>query len=172
MRGLRWVCIFIAQVVLLVGTLSAQEKSAPSIYHQIESLAERYSGEQSVKAMVCNGGFKLQTVKVMLRKEFGKEFVDNIREFAVLFYKEAQSDVADKIAADLQQIAEPLHKVDISNQLKSETVGDGYVRLSEDGESITDLLIVIKSPARRLIYFGGNFKAENIKYSKQKNYDF
>ena len=41
MRGLRWVCIFIAQVVLLVGTLSAQEKSAPSIYHQIESLAER-----------------------------------------------------------------------------------------------------------------------------------
>ena len=166
------VCIFVAQVVLLAGTLSAQEQSEPSIYRQIEGLAERYSGSHGVKAMVCNGGFKLQTVKVMLRKEFGKEFVDNIHEFAIVFYKETRGGVAEKIEAELLQIVEPLHKVDIGDQLKSGEKGDGYVRLSEDGKSITDLLIVIKSPARRFIYFGGNFKAENIKYNKQKNYDF
>ena len=172
MKVWKGVCIFIAQVVLLVANLSAQEKSQPTIYQQIEHLAENYNGKQGVKMMVCNGGIKLQTVKMMLRKEFGKEFVDNIQEFAVLFYKEVQNDVADKITTELQQIATPLHKVDISKQLKSGTEGYGYVRLSEDGKTITDLLIVIKSPARRFIYFGGNFQAENIKYSRQKNYDY
>ena len=164
----KWVCIFIAQVVLLTGSLSAQADESPTIYQQIENLAESYKGEPGVASMVCNGGFKLQTVKMMLRKEFGKEFVDNIKAFAIIFYKDAKGDVAEKIVSQVGQIAAPLRSVNIDAQLKKGATGVGYVNLSDDGKVLTDLLIVMESPSPKLIYFRGNFDPANVQYNKQE----
>ena len=166
MRGWKGVCIFIAQVLIFAATsVSAQEKSLPTIYNQIVTLSDRYKSEKGIKMMVCHDGFKLQTVKMMLRKEFGKEFVDNIKAFAIIFYKEANSEVGEKIVAEIGEITAPLRNINIDAQLRPGAKGTGYVRLSEDEQLVTDLLIVTELPTPKLIYFGGNFKPENIQYN-------
>ena len=155
----------IAVAVLLLGSVaSAQSDTTASIYKQITSIVAKYQTESGVKVFVAQDGFKLQTVKVMLRKEFGKEFVDNIKTFAILFYKDAESALAENIIADTEQVVTSLHNIDISKQLRPGAKGEGYIRLSQNEETLTDLLIVMEAPSPRLIYFGGEFKPESVQY--------
>ena len=167
MKVWKGVCIFIAQVLLLSTTsVSAQNNPLPAVYRQISALADQYKGEKGVKMMICHDGFKLQTVKVMLRKEFGKEFVDNIKAFAIIFYGETKDSVTEKIVAEIGEITTPLQKINIDSQLRPGAKGSGYVRLSEDKQILTDLLIVTELPSPKLIYFGGNFKPDKVQYKR------
>ena len=167
MKVWKGVCIFIAQVLLFATTsVSAQSNSLPALYRQISALADQYKEEKRVKMMLCHDGFKLQAVKVMLRKEFGKEFVDNIKAFAIIFYGETESSVAEKIVAQIEEITTPLQKINIDAQLRPGAKGSGYVRLSEDGQILTDLLIVTELPSPKLIYFGGNFNPDKVQYKR------
>ena len=164
MEMLKKMCIVAMAVLSLGSTASAQSDTSGSVYEQVTAIVERYQGEKGVKAFIARDGFKLQTVKMMLRKEFGKEFVDNIKTFAILFYKEAERNLSEKIVADTEHVATTLHNIDISKQLRPGAKGEGYIRLSQNEQRLTDLLIIMKSPSPRLIYFGGEFKPESVQY--------
>ena len=164
MEMLKKMCIVAMAVLSLGSTASAQSDTSGSVYEQVTAIVERYQGEKGVKAFIARDGFKLQTVKIMLRKEFGKEFVDNIKTFAILFYKEAERNLSEKIVADTERVATTLHNIDISKQLRPGAKGEGYIRLSQNEQRLTDLLIIMKSPSPRLIYFGGEFKPESVQY--------
>ena len=164
---MRRVMVVVALLLLFCANVSAQSKQLDSVYEQVATIVEKYKGEKGVKVFVAQDGFKLQTVKMMLRKEFGKEFVDNIKKFAVVFYKDAKSEVAERIVADIEQIATTLLGVNISNQIKPGAKGQGYICLSENKQRLTDLLIVMDAPSPKFIYFEGDFKAENVQYSNK-----
>ena len=164
MEILKKMCIVAMAVLSLGSTASAQSDTSGSVYEQVTAIVERYQGEKGIKAFIALDGFKLQTVKMMLRKEFGKEFVDNIKTFAILFYKEAERNLSEKIVADTERVATTLHNIDISKQLRPGAKGEGYIRLSQNEQRLTDLLIIMKSPSPRLIYFGGEFKPESVQY--------
>jgi hypothetical protein len=157
--------VAVLMLLFVCPFISAQPTDNTSIYNQVSALSTKYKGEKGVKSFAANDGFKLQTVRTILRKEFGKEFVDNIREFVIVFYKEVKGDVAERIAADIEQIVAPLQNIEINNQLKPEARGRGYIRLSEDKNRLTDLLVVMEAPSPRLIYFGGEFNAGDVKYN-------
>jgi hypothetical protein len=163
MNLLRRLCVVVALLVLGFE-VSAQDLPSTSLYKQAVAVVEKYKGEKGVKAFVADGGFMLKTVKMMLRKEFGRDFVDNIELFAVMFYKDVKGDVEHRIVEDIKQMATTLQEVDISSQLKPEERGRGFIRFSEDREHLTDLLIVTEAPVPKFIYFGGNFKAEKIRF--------
>ena len=167
MRILKRLGVAVMMLLSLCYSTSAQSKPTLSVYEQVAAIAEKYNNEKGIKSFIAKDGFKLQTVKMMLRKEFGKEFVDNIKEFAIVFYKDAKSDVAERIVADVEQIVTTLLNVNISNQLKPGAKGQGYIRLSENNQRLSDLLIVMEAPSPRLIYFGGDFNAENIQYKNR-----
>lgn len=163
MRMLRIVPV----LLLLCIAASAQSRYCGSIYEQVASMAEKYRDEKGVKSFVASDGLRLQTIKMMLRKEFGKEFVDNIKEFAIILYKDAHSEVVERIVADVEHITTPLQNVNIGTQLKPGAKGQGYIRLSANEQRLSDLLIVMDAPSPKLIYFGGNFEANNIKYNNK-----
>ena len=168
MRVFRILCVVMALILSHSYTISAQnELLPPTIYHQISTLSEKYKDEKGVKSFVATDGFRLQTVKMMLRKEFGKEFVDNIKAFAVIFYKDAKEEVVEQIVAEVEQIAASLQNVNIDAQLKPGAKGEGYVRLSANEQRLTDLLIVMNHPSPKLIYFWGDFEAGDIKYNNK-----
>ena len=163
MKALRG--LFVVLALLRCAVVSAQNETGNSVYEQVAAISERYKNAKGVKSFEAQDGFKLQTVKLMLRKEFGREFVDNIKTFVVVFYKDAKADVVEKIVADIEQIAATLQSVNIDSQLKPGGKAQGYVRLSENGEVLTDLLVVTEKPSPKFVYFGGRFKPENIQYN-------
>ena len=163
MKALRG--LFVVLALLSCAVVSAQNGLGDSIYEQVAAISEKYKNEKGVKCFEAKGGVKLQTVKLMLRKEFGREFVDNIKFFVALFYEDAQPEVVEKILADIAQVTKTMQCVNIGTELKPGSEGLGYVRLSEDGQALTDLLIVSEAPSPKFVYFGGRFKPENIQYN-------
>lgn len=146
----------------LFALLAFAPASAQSTYKQVTTLITKYKGEKGVMAFAGDNGIKLQTVKMMLRKEFGEEFANNIKAFAIIFYKDASSECVSQIVSDASAITRNLREVDIKDRMKPNTKARGYIRLSEDKSKITDLVIVVEAPSPKLIYLGGDFKAEKI----------
>ena len=149
-------------VVMSLLVLFCTSASAQSMQNRIAAIVAKYKDTKGVMSMACDDGVKLNVVKSALRKKFGEEFANGIKTFAIIFYKDAAADSADKIVGDVGAITQNLQKVDIADRLKATTKASGYVLLSEDRQSITDLIIVVDAPAPTVIYLGGRFKAEKI----------
>ena len=153
--------IFATFALLCIAPLAiAQESDTQSLLPQISALATKYKGKSGVGSLVVDGGGKLNMVKMILRKEFDKEFIEGIKRFAIISYKDATDELRNEIVDDIAPIIAPLHEIDVKQKLKPNTRGRGYVRLTPSGERVSDLIIVMESPAPKLIYLGGNFAAK------------
>lgn len=153
--------IFATFALLCIAPLAiAQEGDTQSLLPQISALATKYKGKSGVGSLVVDGGGKLNMVKMILRKEFDKEFIEGIRRFAIISYKDATEELRNEIVDDIAPIIAPLTEVDVKSQLKPNARGHGYARLLPNSQRVSDLLVVMESPAPKLIYFGGDFAAE------------
>ena len=153
--------IFATFALLCIAPLAiAQESDTHSLLPQISALATKYKGKSGVGSLVVDGGSKLNMVKMVLRKEFDKEFIEGIKRFAIISYKDAAEELRNEIVGEIAPIIAPLTEVDIKGKLKPNARGRGYARLTPNGERVSDLIIVMESPAPKLIYFGGDFAAQ------------
>lgn len=153
--------IFATFALLCIAPLAiAQEGDTQSLLPQISALATKYKGKSGVGSLVVDGGGKLNMVKMILRKEFDKEFIEGIRRFAIISYKDATEELRNEIVDDIAPIIAPLTEVDVKSQLKPNARGRGYARSLPNSQRVSDLLVIMESPAPKLIYFGGDFAAE------------
>jgi hypothetical protein len=150
----------IVALACVAPSAMAEENSSHSILSQVSALAAQYKGKKGVASIVIEGGSKLNMVKMVLRKEFDKEFIEGIKSFAIISYKDATEELRNEIVDDIAPIIVPLHEIDVKQKLKPNARGRGYVRLTPNGERVSDLIIVMESPAPKLIYLGGNFAAK------------
>ena len=154
--------VFVRVAILaLFLSLSCSPASAQNgsntVRKQVFALTSKYANEKGVLAMSCEEGVKLQTVKMMLRKEFGSEFANATKAFAIVIYKDAPTATTNKIVSDVANITNTLQEIDIKDKMKKGEVARGYIRLSRDKSKITDLIIVVQSPSPKLIYICGDF---------------
>lgn len=150
-------------VVISLLLLFCASVSAQNMQNQIAAIVAKYKDTKGVMSMACNDGVKLNIVKSMLRKEFGEEFANGIKTFAIIYYKGAQRENATRIVGDVKLLTQSLQKINIDNKFKKpNTKASGYILLSKDRQSITDLIVVIDAPSPTVIYIGGKFKAEKI----------
>lgn len=148
-------------VLLSIAPLAiAQDSTTQSSLEQVVALAAKYKGKSGVASLVADGGGKLNMVKMILRKDFDKEFIEGIKSFAIISYKDASTELRNKIVDDIAPIIAPLSEVDVKGKLKPNARGRGYVRHRPDTHRVSDLVIVMESPAPKLIYFGGDFASE------------
>ena len=166
MKAVKRVMLILGVLLLSTPFVSAQETTTSTLYEKISTLVDNYKDEDGIKSVVCDGGMMLKTVKVMLRKEFGKEFVDGIKAFGIIFYGNAQKVVADAIVGEVEHITATLQPINIDDRIKPEAKARGFIRLTDDKQTLTDLLIISEKPSPKLIYFHGSFKPENIDYKK------
>ncbi len=162
MKAVRRVVFLLCVLLLGAPIVSAQSATTTDVYSQVTSLVNKYQKEKGVKSLMCDDGMMLKTVKMMLRKDFGKEFVDGIKAFAILFCDDEKGVVANKVAGDVEQIAAQLQQVNVDGRMKPETQARGFVRLTESGDVLTDLLIIIDKPSPKIVYFNGEFKPDKI----------
>jgi hypothetical protein len=138
----------------------AQSNNTSALYNQVTALHSKHKDKKGVLAWACDSGLALQSVKMMIRKEFGTEFTNAINSFAILLYKDAAAEDMEKIVGDIALITKSLREIDITEKMKSGEKARGFVRLSGGDEKITDFLIVVEAPAPKLIYIGGKIPTD------------
>ena len=109
--------IFVTFALLCIAPLAiAQESDTQSLLPQISAIATKYKGKSGVGSFVVDGGgSKLNMVKMVLRKEFDKEFIEGIKRFAIISYKDATEELRNEIVDDIAPIIAPLHEIDVSD---------------------------------------------------------
>lgn len=162
MKMLRRVAVLLLALMLFCPLVSAQTTGSHSISEQVLAVLNRYKDEKGILAMESDGGVKLQAVKLILRKEFGSEFANAATAFAIIFYKDASTECANKIVSEIGQITRSLREIDVSGQLKRGERARGYIRLSNNKSNVTDLIIHVHTPSPKLIYIKGSFDASGI----------
>lgn len=148
---------------LFCSHVSAQNSTSDGVRKQVFNVASKYENAKGVLAMTCEDGVKMQTVKMILRKQFNSEFANSVKAFAIVIYKDAPSETINQIVGDVGQIITPLQEIDIKDKMKNGEVARGYIRLSEDKTKITDLIIVVQAPSPKLIYICGEFDIETAR---------
>lgn len=151
---------------LFCSPVMAQNNGSTTVCKQVSSLIAKHKNNKGVMSWSCDGGIGLQSVRLMLRKEFDRNFTDAITNFAIIIYKDASTDNATKIVGDIARITSALQEIDIRDKMKKGEEAHGYVRLTENGKTITDLLIVVEAPSPKLIYIGGEFDAAHAQIKR------
>lgn len=147
-------------LLLWLGAVAQQtEQSGKS---KVLALVKKYEQTKGVDAMVCEKGSGLELVKMMLRKEMGKDFVKGINIIVIIDYSKATEQIAGEIRASIDTFSTifqpmPLEKADVGSDCKK-----AYFKVSPDEKYITDMVMILEDKEEKCaMYFGGQMKDDD-----------
>ena len=155
----------VCAIVAISFSAMAQTTNS-SVRSSMQSMAERLDEKDGVECMVCVKGSGLEFIKLMMRKEMGKEFMKGVDMIVIINYSEAPSAKVTEIRNEVESIA----KIELTQQELPDDVKEGkymrtYFRKGDDGKSIHDMIIIAeddseKEPSNIVMYFGGVMRNE------------
>lgn len=159
--------IFTLVCAIVVISFSAIAQTAnSSVRSSMQSMAERLDEKDGVECMVCVKGNGLEMMKLMMRKEMGKDFIKGVDMIVIINYSEAPSAKVTEIRNEIENIA----KIELTQQELPDDIKEGkymrtYFREGDDGKSIHDMIIIAedeseKESSKIVMYFGGVMRDE------------
>ena len=151
--------------MLLTLWLGAAAQSSDTGRELMTSMVDRYSQNKGVNGMVCTKGNGLEMIKLVLRKEFGKEFIKGVDVIIIIDYSSADKQVAEAIRAQTDTLSASYEQKELPKEMTEGSYMRNYFKLSENKEAITDMVVLMENESTRtVIYFGGEMtSAPNVK---------
>lgn len=156
---------------------SAQRKSAQAtpksvVTTDIRTIVQKYDGTEGVEAVICDNGFGLKIFKMMLRQEFGKDFLKGVNIVMIFEYGKTAPEVTKAILHDFNQIAAKLTELKLDDEpaeaAKPAENADirGFVTPgTEDGSQTADFLLISDDAETKCVfYFGGLINIEDADF--------
>lgn len=158
--------IFFTIALLLSFSLctEAQVTNAMGSRERMIEFASRYEDSKDVISMVCTKGKGLNTFKLIMRGEYGKDFFKGVDIIIFVEYGEASAEQAKKITDEVETLCKDFEKLDIpeENIPEGHKIGT-YIKLNSDN-NITDMVVVLEDKEDKgITYFGGLIKLEDFK---------
>ena len=142
--------------MLLTLWLGAVAQSSDTGRELMTSMVDRYSQNKGVNGMVCTKGNGLEMIKLVLRKEFGKDFIKGVDVIIILDYSKAEQQVAEAIRTRTESLSASYEQKELPEELTKGNYMRNYFKLSDNKETITDMVVLMENESTRtVIYFGG-----------------
>ena len=104
-------------------------------------------------------------IKMMLNKQFGKEFMKGVTSITIVDYSDASEDVCKALRADIDASLSVLEEIDLDGMETDPS--NRYLRSfasSVDEKAISDFIIVIEdNDTKTLMYMAGKIDIESLK---------
>ena len=143
-------------VVMLWAWLGVAAQSADTGRELMTSMVDRYSEHKGVNGMVCTKGNGLEMIKLMLRKEFGKDFIKGVDVIIILDYSKADQQVTEAIRTQTESLSASYEQKELPEELTNGNYMRNFFKLSDNKEAITDMVVLMEGAENRtVIYFGG-----------------
>lgn len=154
--------------MLIAFSLSAmsqtQTTAAPNCREAMKTLAKKYEDGDKISSMILVKGSGLEMMKLMFRKEFGKDFIKGVNMIIIIEYSEATESEATAIRQEVEKLAKGMEQAD----LPKEDIADvkyvrNYFNRSADDKSLSDMIILAEdSKDKCVLYFGGVIHDDSI----------
>lgn len=143
-------------LLMLAIWVGAAAQPASTGRELMTSMVEKYSQTEGVEGVVCTKGNGLEMIKLMLRKQFGKEFIKGVDVIIIVDYTKADSQVADAIRTQTESLSANYEQKELPKEIVKDNYLRNFFKLNDSKQIITDMVVLVESAKNRtVIYFGG-----------------
>lgn len=154
------VLLTLLTIMMTAATTSAQSPSQAE--KAARELVRKYDGSDGVECIVATKGNGLGLYKMMLNKEFGKDFMKGVTSITIIDYSSASEDVCIALRKDLDVFVSILEEFDLSDD--KDYAGNEYIRCFAsimDSDTISDFVFAMEEgSSKMLMYMAGRIIVE------------
>lgn len=154
------VLLTLLTIMMTAATTFAQSPSQAE--KAARELVRKYDGSDGVECIVATKGNGLGLYKMMLNKEFGKDFMKGVTSITIIDYSSASEDVCIALRKDLDVFVSILEEFDLSDE--KDYAGNEYIRCFAsimDSDTISDFVFAMEEgSSKMLMYMAGRIIVE------------
>lgn len=154
------VLLTLLTIMMTAATTFAQSPSQAE--KAARELVRKYDGSDGVECIVATKGNGLGLYKMMLNKEFGKDFMKGVTSITIIDYSSASEDVCIALRKDLDVFVSILEEFDLSDD--KDYAGNEYIRCFAsimDSDTISDFVFAMEEgSSKMLMYMAGRIIVE------------
>ena len=163
MKGyIKFKLFLIALFIIAVPASYAQNSSA--VEKAVKEIVKKYDGVDKVDCVTVTKGNGLELVKMMFKKEFGKEFMKGVTSITIINYSDASENTCASLRKELDVFLPLLEEFDLSED-KSFSDNEFVRSFASESETekgaISDFVAAIeKEDSKMVMYMAGTIKVE------------
>ncbi|MBR5845389.1 MAG: hypothetical protein IKY65_03935 [Rikenellaceae bacterium] len=143
-------------VMMLTLWLGAAAQPTSTGRELMTSMVEKSGEDKGVNGMVCTKGNGLEMIKLVLRKEFGKDFIKGVDMIIIIDYSKAEQQVAEVIRTQTESLSASYEQKELPEEMTKGNYMRNFFKLNDSKEVITDMVVLVESAENKtVIYFGG-----------------
>ena len=152
----------LAVALLVMAAVSGHAQNSAEVEKKVEEVVTKYDGTEGVNCFTVTKGNGLEMIKLMLNKEFGKDFMKGVRSITIIDYGEASEAICQSVRNEINEFVTLLEefKVDEEDQFADKEYIRSFAYASDDN-TISDFVIVIEDGKNKMfMYMAGDIKVE------------
>lgn len=159
-RTIRMAILAVALSVMAAVTGHAQNSA--EVEKTVKEITDKYTDTEGVNCFTVTKGNGLEMIKLMLNKEFGKDFMKGVRSITIIDYGEASEAICQSVRNELNGFTTLLEefKIDEDDQFAD----NDYIRCfasSSDTNTISDFVVALEDgKIKMFMYMAGDIKVE------------
>lgn len=149
----RGIMLLLMMLTLWLGAAAQPTSTGREL---MTSMVEKYGEDKGVNGMVCTKGNGLEMIKLVLRKEFGKDFIKGVDMIIIIDYSKAEQQVAEVIRTQTESLSASYEQKELPEEMTKGNYMRNFFKLNDSKEVITDMVVLVESAENKtVIYFGG-----------------
>lgn len=154
------IVLFMALSIISIGGAYAQEPSKIEI--KVNELVKKYDDVKGVDCMTVKKGLELKMVKMMFKKQFGKEFMKGVTSITIIDYSDAPQQTCLSLRKEFDVFNSLLQEIKIGEE--KDLADIDYIRsfaTKKDDNTLSDFIVVSEDNKNKvLMYMAGKIKVE------------
>lgn len=154
------IVLFMALSIISIGGAYAQEPSKAEI--KVNEIVKKYDDVKGVDCMTVKKGLELKMVKMMFKKQFGKEFMKGVTSITIIDYSDAPQQTCLSLRKEFDVFSSLLQEIKIGEE--KDLADIDYIRsfaTKKDDNTLSDFIVVSEDNKNKvLMYMAGKIKVE------------
>ena len=159
-NSVKIIVLFMALSIISIGGAYAQEPSKIEI--KVNELVKKYDDVKGVDCMTVKKGLGLNMVKMMFKKQFGKEFMKGVTSITIIDYSDAPQQTCLSLRKEFDVFNSLLQEIKIGEE--KDLADIDYIRsfaTKKDDNTLSDFIVVSEDNKNKvLMYMAGKIKVK------------
>ena len=147
------IVLFMALSIISIGGAYAQEPSKIEI--KVNELVKKYDDVKGVDCMTVKKGLELKMVKMMFKKQFGKEFMKGVTSITIIDYSDAPQQTCLSLRKEFDAFSSLLQEIKIGEEKVLADID--YMRIftaKKDDNTLSDFIVVSEDNKQSINVYG------------------
>ena len=152
-NSVKIIVLFMALSIISIGVAYAQEPSKIEI--KVNELVKKYDDVKGVDCMTVKKGLELKMVKMMFKKQFGKEFMKGVTSITIIDYSDAPQQTCLSLRKEFDVFSSLLQEIKIGEE--KDLADIDYIRsfaTKKDDNTLSDFIVVSEDNKQSINVYG------------------